>query len=114
GKVILGAGVGLRWVRKPSGSMAVAYIDFEQQEFAIAARLSGDGDMLEAYASGDPYLAFAKQAGAIPQDGTKETHGSQRELFKTTALGVLYGMEAEGLALRLDQPSIIARDLLRA
>jgi len=70
--------------------------------------------MLEAYASGDPYLAFAKQAGAIPQDGTKETHGSQRELFKTTALGVLYGMEAEGLALRLDQPSIIARDLLRA
>jgi len=113
-KFIFGPSVWLRSLIKPSPSMAVAYIDFEQQEFAIAARLSGDGDMLEAYASGDPYLAFAKQAGAIPQDGTKETHGSQRELFKTTALGVLYGMEAEGLALRLDQPSIIARDLLRA
>jgi DNA polymerase I len=64
--------------------------------------------------SGDPYLAFARQAGAIPPDGTKASHGSVRELFKTTALAVLYGMEAHGLALRIDQPTIIARDLLRA
>jgi len=94
--------------------MAVAYIDYEQQEFAIAAKLSGDRNMLAAYASGDPYLAFAKQAGAIPSDGTKATHGNTRELYKVTALAVLYGMEAESLALRLDQPPIIARDLLRA
>ena len=25
--------------------------------------------MMAAYASGDPYLAFAKQAGAVPPDG---------------------------------------------
>jgi DNA polymerase I-like protein with 3'-5' exonuclease and polymerase domains len=37
-----------------------------------------------------------------------------RELFKTTALAVLYGMEAYGLALKLDRPTIVARDLLRA
>jgi DNA polymerase I-like protein with 3'-5' exonuclease and polymerase domains len=37
-----------------------------------------------------------------------------RELFKTTALAVLYGMEAQGLALKIDQPTIIARDLLRS
>jgi DNA polymerase I-like protein with 3'-5' exonuclease and polymerase domains len=94
--------------------MAVAYIDFEQQEFAIAAKLSGDNHMLAAYASGDPYLAFGKQAGAIPADGTRDAYASVRELFKTTALAVLYGMEAQGLALKIDQPTIVARDLLRA
>ena len=33
---------------------------------AIAAALSGDAAMQAAYRSGDPYLAFAKQAGAVP------------------------------------------------
>jgi DNA polymerase I len=113
-KYIFGPSVWLRGLVRPASGMAVAYVDFEQQEFAIAAKLSGDPHMLAAYASGDPYLAFAKQAGAIPSDATKETHGSMRELFKTTALGVLYGMEVYGLALKLDQPTIIARDLLRA
>jgi len=113
-RFIFGPSVWIRSLIKPPPGMAIAYIDFEQQEFAIAAKLSGDSNMAAAYASGDPYLEFAKQAGAIPPEGTKATHAGVRELFKTTALGVLYGMEAEGLALRLDQPSIIARDLLRA
>jgi len=113
-KFIFGPSVWIRSLIKPGPGRAVAYIDYGQQEFAIAAKLSGDRSMAEAYASGDPYLTFAKQAGAIPPEGTKETHGGVRELFKTTALGVLYGMEAEGLALRLDKPSIIARDLLRS
>jgi len=113
-KFIFGPSVWIRSLIKPPPGTAVAYIDFEQQEFAIAAKLSGDSNMLAAYASGDPYLAFAKQAGAIPADGTKESHGSQRELFKTTALAVLYGMEAEGLALKIDRPTVVARDLLRA
>jgi DNA polymerase I len=94
--------------------MAIAYIDYEQQEFAIAAKLSGDPNMLAAYASGDPYLAFAKQAGAMPPDGTRKTHGGVRELYKQCVLGVSYGMEAFGLALRIDQPLIVACDLLRA
>ena len=63
---------------------------------------------------GDPYLAFAKQAGAVPADATKATHGPQRELFKQCVLAVQYGMEAKGLALRIGQPPIVARDLLRA
>jgi DNA polymerase I len=113
-RFIFGPSVWIRSLIKPPAGMAVAYIDFEQQEFAIAAKLSGDGAMLSAYASGDPYLAFAKQAGAVPVDATKATHGPTRELFKTTALAVLYGMEAEGLALKIDRPTIIARDLLRA
>jgi hypothetical protein len=113
-KFIFGPSTWIRSLIQPPPGMAVAYIDFEQQEFAIAAKLSGDANMLAAYGSGDPYLTFAKQAGAIPPDGSKATHGSVRELYKTTALAVLYGMAEYGLALRLDQPTIIARDLLRA
>src|SRR5262249_21976384 len=113
-RFIFGPSVWIRSLIKPPPGMAVAYVDFEQQEFAIAAELSGDSNMLAAYASGDPYLAFAKQAGAVPQDGTRDTYASMRELFKTTALAVLYGMEAVGLALKIDQPTIVARDLLRA
>jgi DNA polymerase I len=70
--------------------------------------------MQAAYRTGDCYLAFGKQAGSIPPDGTKKTHKSTRELFKQCVLGVQYGMEAEGLAQRIGQPIIVARDLLRA
>jgi DNA polymerase I len=51
----------------------VAYIDWSQQEFGIAAALSGDIAMQAAYGSGDPYLDFAKQAGAVPRHATKTT-----------------------------------------
>src|SRR4051812_27815375 len=54
-----------RWLRgliKPAEGTALAYVDYEQQEFGIAAALSCDAAMQEAYRSGDPYLAFAKQA----------------------------------------------------
>ncbi len=57
--------------------------------------------MMEAYRTGDPYLAFAKQAGAAPPDATKKTHGPLREKFKSCALGVLYGMGAASLAARI-------------
>ena len=76
-----------------------------QQEFGIAAALSGDAAMMDAYRSGDPYLAFGKQAGRIPADGTKRTHGAERELFKACVLGVQYGMGAEALARRIGKPT---------
>jgi DNA polymerase I-like protein with 3'-5' exonuclease and polymerase domains len=89
------------------------YIDWSQQEFGIAAALSGDANMLAAYRSGDPYLAFAKRAGAVPPDATKKTHGAVRELFKQCVVAVQYGMGHESLALRIGQPPVVARDLLR-
>lgn len=105
-----------RWLRsliKPTPEMAVAYIDYGQQEFGIAAALSGDHAMAAAYRSGDPYLAFGKQAGAIPPEGTKATHGGQRALFKACVLAVQYGMGAEALACRIGQPVDMAKQLLR-
>ena len=113
-KYIFGPSVWLRGLIKPPPGHGVAYIDWAQQEFGIAAALSGDAAMQQAYESGDPYLAFAKQAGEVPPDATKASHAAERELFKACVLGVQYGMEAQSLASRIGQPPIIARDLLRA
>jgi hypothetical protein len=113
-RFIFGPSVWLRGLIKPPPGHAVAYIDYSQQEFGIAAALSGDTAMQAAYKSGDPYLTFGKQAGTIPADATKASHQSERELFKQCVLATQYGMEANGLALRIGQPPIAARDLLRA
>ena len=113
-RYIFGPAVWLRSLIKPPPGWAVAYIDWSQQEFGIAAALSGDAAMQAAYRSGDPYLAFAKQAGAVPADATRKTHEPTRELFKQCVLAVQYGMEAKSLALRIGQPPVVARDLLRA
>jgi DNA polymerase I len=99
---------------KPPPGHAVAYVDWSQQEIGIAAALSNDRALQDAYLSGDCYLAFAKQANAVPPDANKATHGAQRELFKQCMLAVQYGMEARSLALRIAQPPIVARELLRA
>ena len=70
-KFIFGPSVWLRGLIQPPPGYGIAYIDWAQQEFGIAAALSGDPLMMEAYRSGDPYLAFAKQAGAAPPEATK-------------------------------------------
>ena len=113
-RFIFGPSVWLRGLIKPPPGHGVAYIDWAQQEFGIAATLSGDSVMQAAYRSGDPYLAFAKQAGAVPPDATNKTYGPTRELFKQCVLAVQYGMGAESLACRIGQAPVVARDLLRA
>jgi DNA polymerase-1 len=112
-KFIFGPAVWLRNLIQPKPGYGVAYVDWSQQEFGIAAALSGDPAMLDAYLSGDPYLAFAKQAGAVPEDATKHTHATVREQYKAAALGTQYGMEAESLALHLRKSVIEARELLQ-
>jgi hypothetical protein len=112
-KFIFGPSRWLRGLIKPAPGYGVAYIDWEQQEFGIAAALSGDTVMMEAYATGDPYLSFAQQAGAVPAGATKSTHGPVRELYKQTVLGTQYGLEEQGLADRIGKPRIEARNLLQ-
>jgi hypothetical protein len=109
---IFGPAVWLRGLIRPEPGYGLAYIDWSQQEFGIAAALSGDPAMLDAYESGDPYLAFAKQAGAVPLDATKATHSSVRDQFKACVLAVQYGMGPESLARRIGQPVSRARELL--
>ena len=96
-RFIFGPSVWLRGLIKPGEGMAISYIDWCQQELGVAASLSNDPAMLEAYRSSDPYLAFAKQAGAVPQTATKQSHPDQRAQFKICSLGVQYGMSEVGL-----------------
>jgi DNA polymerase I len=112
-KFIFGPAVWLRHLIHPQPGYGVAYVDWKQQEFGIAAALSGDTAMCDAYQSGDPYLAFARQAGAVPVTATKATHGAVREVFKACVLAVAYGMGAEALAYRIGQSLAHARMLLR-
>jgi DNA polymerase I len=112
-KFIFGPSVWLRGLIQPAPGHGLAYIDWSQQEFGIAAALSGDPLMMGAYRSGDPYLAFAKQAGAVPRDATKATHKAARAQFKACVLAVQYGMGPDALAMRIGQPPIRARELLR-
>lgn len=111
-KSIYGPSVWLRGLIRSMPGYGLAYIDWSQQEFGIAAALSGDAAMMGAYGSGDPYLAFAKQAGAVPLDATKQTHKAEREQFKACVLAVQYGMGEASLAVRINQPVARARQLL--
>jgi hypothetical protein len=112
-KFVFGSATWIRGLIQPQEGMALAYIDYAQQEFGIAAALSRDPAMMEAYRSGDPFLTFAKQAGAVPNDATKETHREERERFKRCALGIQYGMQERSLAIRLGVTSIEARRFLK-
>ena len=111
-KFVFGLPAWLRGLIKPDAERVLAYVDWEQQEFGIAAALSGDEAMISAYESGDPYLAFAKQAGAVPADATKQSHTQKRDLFKICALAVQYGMGETSLAAAIKQTPSHARQLL--
>jgi hypothetical protein len=105
-----------RWIRgliRPTPGHVVAYIDWAQQEFGIAAALSGDTAMIHAYESGDPYLAFAIQARAAPSNATKKSHRAIRNQFKECAIGTLYSMGPMTLAERTGLVLPYAADLLR-
>lgn len=91
----------LRCLLRAPENHSIVSIDYASQEFAIAAWMSGDKNMKAAYLSGDPYLYFAKLAGAVPWDGTKSEYSDERALFKSTTLGLQYGMGADKLMVKL-------------
>ena len=92
------------WMRslvEPARGKAICSIDFKSQEFYLGAIITKDKPMLESYESGDPYLSFAKLAGAIPEEGTKKSHPELRDAFKSTTLGKMYKMGNLSLANKL-------------
>ena len=111
---IFGPSTWLRSLIKPADGFAVAYVDWSAQEFAVAAVLSGDEEMIKSYLSGDPYLAFAKASGAIPSTATKQSHPQARDVYKLCSLGILYGMQARGLATYSGQTVEVAERILES
>lgn len=103
----------LRSLIKPQAGKVVAYTDYSAQEFLIAAVLSNDQNMLDAYNSGDPYLYFAKLVKAVPPEGTKKSHKAIRDLYKTGCLAIQYGSGAGNLAVKLNRPLATAQEIIR-
>ena len=104
-----------RWIRhliKPEPGRALAYVDWSSQELAVAGALSGDPLLWDAYEGGDPYIAFAIQAGIAPKGATKASHPTERDQCKSIVLGVNYGMSAVGIASRSGIQVDRARNLL--
>lgn len=112
-KYIFGTARSHRSLIRPEPGHSLAYLDFKSQEWLIGAALSRDPEMLNAYATGDVYLAFAQQAGAAPPGATKQTHRGVRNLFKAATLAVQYGMGEHSLAGRIGGIRAEARELLR-
>ena len=114
---IFSPAVWLRSLIKPGPGKAVAYIDWSNMEFLEAAVFS-DGhcgpvnNMLDAYNTGDPYLAFAKRVGAVPSTATKHSHAAVRHKYKIMLLAVQYGMSAETLASRAGVSTFEAHQVL--
>jgi DNA polymerase-1 len=114
---IFSPAVWLRSLIKPEPGTAAAYIDYSSMEFLIAASLSDQhcgptNNMLDMYRTGDPYLAFAKRVGAVPQAATKESHAAVRDRYKTMLLAVQYGMSSDTLAARLGVSTFEAHQML--
>jgi DNA polymerase-1 len=91
----------MRALIEPKAGYAICGIDYGSQEFLIAALVAKDKNMIEAYKSGDVYLYFAKLAGAVPWDGLKKDYKQERDVFKSTTLGISYSMGSAALARKL-------------
>jgi hypothetical protein len=111
-KFVFGPARWIRFLMEPPPGTALIYVDWSQQEFGIAAALSHDVNMIDAYQSGDPYLTLAIKAGAAPHDATKATHKVIRDRYKAVTLAVQYGQTEFGLAPRLGIHVLDARRLI--
>jgi DNA polymerase I len=111
-KFIFGPAKWMRGLIQPPSGYGLAYVDWQAQEVAIAAALSEDERMIEAYLSGDVHFAFAKAAGLAPPDAAAAEYEAAREIAKTIVLGINYGMGALSMATRAGISKREARMLL--
>ena len=109
---IFSPAVWLRFLIKPGPGRALAYIDWSGMEFLIAASLSNCQPMLDLYASGSPYIGFAKRFDEAPSDATKKSHPHIHERYKVGCLGAQYSMQHVTLAQRLGISTFAAHEML--
>jgi DNA polymerase-1 len=109
---IFSPAVWLRSLIKPGPGRAIAYIDWSSMEFMVAGALSGCRQMVELYATGSPYIEFAKKFDAAPQSATKKTHEDVHDTYKIVLLGAQYQMQHVTLARRLGISTFAAHEML--
>jgi DNA polymerase-1 len=95
-RAIFGLPHTMRSFIKPGPGMALAQADFGAQEIGIAAALSQDPVLQADYLRGDPYREFAAASLGI-LDPTEQ----QRQVYKATVLGRIYGLGVASLARNL-------------
>ena len=109
---IFSPAVWLRSLIVPGPGRAVAYIDWSSMEFQVAAVRSECKPMIDLYATGSPYIEFAKRFDEAPSSATKKTHEKVHERYKVGCLGAQYGMQIETLARRLGVSTFVASEML--
>jgi hypothetical protein len=92
----------LRALIDPGRGKVIVALDYQSQEFGVAAAVSRDPEMIAAYNSGDPYMYFAKQTGAIPSDGTRATHPATRDLYKVVVLMLQFQAGADAIHAKVN------------
>lgn len=107
----------LRCLIQPHDGMALAYLDFRQEEPAIAACWSGDPGMTHGYqVGGDLYVDFAQRAQAIPSElsatDAKRHYKHVRDQYKICLLASMYGQQEQSLASRMGRSPLHAAMLL--
>ena len=109
---IFSPAVWLRFSIKPGPGRAIAYIDWIGMEFQVAAALSDCKPMLDLYATGSPYIEFAKRFNEAPPEATKKTHDQIHQRYKVGLLGIQYQMQHLTLAQRLGVSALVACEMM--
>ncbi len=85
--------------------------DYSQIELRLMAHLSGDKNMLEAFArNADIHVSTAAKIFHVPDN---EVTSSMRSRAKTANFGIIYGISAFGLSQRLNIPRTEASQLIQ-
>jgi DNA polymerase I len=91
------------------------YLDWRTQEVGVAAALSADQKLIEAYSSGDVYHALAVTCGYTKEPNAKlwkRTCSDVRDRMKRLQLAISYGMGVPSLAKGLNSHPLIASNII--
>lgn len=96
------------FVAAEGSSLVVA--DYDQIELRCIAHLAQDKSLIQAFTEGqDVHVAVASQVFGVKAD---DVTGEQRSRAKAVSYGLAYGMEAYGLAQRLDLSNSEAQEII--
>jgi DNA polymerase I len=92
-----------------------AYLDWRTQEIGMAAALSGDQALMDAYRSGDIYHRYALEYGLTTEPDRikwKKAEPEIRDQMKKLSLAINYGMGVPSLARGLNRHPSVASAII--
>ena len=96
----------------PKDGWKIVTADYSQVELRLLAHFCGDENLLAAFAADlDVHTAVAAQTFKVPE---AQVDQSQRSVAKMVNFGVIYGISAHGLSIRLGTPRKDAEQFIDA